>query len=142
MDTSTPRSEERLEESEMKNQIRAAVAALFLSFAGFGVTAAATTPKDGLFLTYAEQHHLFLNAAQEHALFQSVRKQQGKKVAVPSGFKAEIGQAVPKSVKLHRLPRNATNQVWAAKPYDYVMLQDQLLIVRPQDRKVVDIITQ
>ncbi len=30
----------------------------------------------------------------------------------------------------------------AAKPYNYVMLQNQLLIVSPQDRKIVDIITQ
>ena len=131
----------------MKNQIRDGAAALFLLLAGLGVGAAADNgsamPKDRLFLTYAEQHRLFLNSAQEHAIFRSASKQHGKKVAVPSGFEAEIGQVVPKSITLHPLPSDATNRVWTAKPYNYVMLQNQLLIVSPQDRKIVDdIITQ
>jgi hypothetical protein len=40
------------------------------------------------------------------------------------------------------LPSDGTNGVWAVKSCDYAMLQNQLVIVSPQDRKVADIITQ
>ena len=98
--------------------------------------------KDNLFLTYAQQHRLFLNGAQEHVVFQSVSKHDGTKETVPLGFEADIGQVVPKSITLHCLPSDTTNHVWAVKSCDYATLQNQLLIVNPQDRTVADIITQ
>jgi hypothetical protein len=85
---------------------------------------------DNDFLTYAQQRRLVLNGAQEHVIFQSVSKQNGKKQTAPPGFKAEIGQSVPKSIMLRRLPSDATDRVWAAKPYDYVLR----LSVRPFSR--------
>ena len=98
--------------------------------------------KDNPFLTYAQQHRLFLNGAQEHVVFQSVSKHDGTQETVLPGFKADIGQVVPTSITLHRLPSDATSRVWAVKSCDYATLQNQLLIVNPQDRKVADIITQ
>jgi len=98
--------------------------------------------KDNLFLIYAQQHRLFLNGAQEHFVFQSVSKHDGANEALPPGFEAEMGQEVPKSITLHRLPSDGANGVWAVKSCDYAMLQNQLVIVSPQDRKVADIITQ
>jgi hypothetical protein len=116
---------------------------LLLASVGFAAAAGNDwmVSSDSDFLTYAQQHRLVLNGAQEHMIFQSVSKQNGKKQTAPPGFKAEIGQAVPKSLMLHRLPSDATDRVWAAKPYDYVMLQNKLLIVNPHDRIVDDVIT-
>ena len=129
----------------MKSPIRECTAALMLLLASVGFAAAEgndwMVSNDNDFLTYAQQHRLVLNGAQEHVIFQSVGKQNGKKQTAPPGFKAEIGQSVPKSILLRRLPSDATDRVWAAKPYDYVMLQNQLLIVNPHDRIVDDVIT-
>ena len=128
----------------MKSSIRECSAALILFLASVGFAAAAgndwMVSNDSDFLTYAQQHRLVLNGAQEHVIFQSVSKQNAKKQTAPPSFKAEIGQPVPKSMTLHQLPSAATDRVWAAKPYDYIMLRDKLLIVNPHDRIVDDII--
>jgi hypothetical protein len=101
-----------------------------------------TTRNDFLFLSYAQQHRLFLSTTQENAIVRSVRRQRGKAVTLPAGFEVGIGQAVPRTVTLHRFPIDATNRVWAVKPYNYVLLRHQLLIVSPQNRRIVAIITQ
>ena len=101
-----------------------------------------TSRNDFLFLSYSQQHRLFLSTAQENAIVRSVRRQRGKAVTLPAGFEVGIGQAVPRTVTLHRFPIDATNRVWAVKPYNYVLLRHQLLIVSPQNRRIVAIITQ
>jgi hypothetical protein len=120
-------------EIAMKTQVRAATIATALVLASAGMAAAAgaasTAPKDQLSLT----------SAQEHAIVLSVNK-NAKKEATPAGFKAAVGQMVPKAITLRSFPADATSQVPAVKPYDYAMLQNQLLIVNPQDKKIVDII--
>ena len=78
-------------------------------------------------------------ARRSTSVFQSVGRHDGTKETVPPGFEVEIGRVVPKSITLQRLPSDATNRVWAVKSCDYAMLQNQLLIVNPQDRKVADI---
>jgi hypothetical protein len=83
---------------------------------------------------------LTLSRAQELALFESISRQGVKKETAPSGYEAEIGHAIPKSITLHKLPRDATRQVPTAKSYEYAMLQNQLLIVNPHDRIAVDAI--
>ena len=85
---------------------------------------------------------LFLSIAQEQAVFQIVDNQKARRAQAPRGFQAEIGQVLPTSIKLRNFPSDATTKVWAITSYSYVLLQDRLLIVNPQDRKVVDIITQ
>jgi hypothetical protein len=132
--------------SEMKNQLRECSLALVFLLASVGFAAAADNgammSNGSLFRTYAQQGRLVLNGAQEQLILQGVSKQNGKeKTAIP-GFNAEIGQALPKSIMLHRLPTDVTSQVWAVKPYDYAMLQNQLLIVNPQDRIIEYIITR
>jgi hypothetical protein len=118
----------------MKDQIRTSATALFLLLASIGFAAAAdtswTAPKD----------RLTLSGAQELALFQSLSKQKVKHETAPRGFDAEIGQAVPESITLHKLPTDAVRQVPPVEAYDYAMLQNELLIVNPHDRMAVDVI--
>ena len=90
----------------------------------------------------ALKDRLFLTIAQEQAIFQIVDKQKVQRAQAPRGFQAEVGQVLPTSIKLLTFPSDATTKVWAITSYSYVLLQDGLLIVNPQDRKVVDIITQ
>ena len=118
----------------MRNQIRTSATALVLLLASVGFAVAADNgwlaPKD----------RLTLSGAQELAIFQSISRHDVKKKTAPSGFKAEIGQAVPKSIALHKLPSDAVSRVPTAKAYDYAMLQNQLLIVNPHDGIAVDVI--
>jgi hypothetical protein len=129
----------------MRNQLRTSATALVFLLASveFAATAGESqlASKNNLFLSYAQQHRLFLNGAQEHFIFQHVSKLARTKETVPPGFTAEIGHVVPNSIKLHRFPSDVTKRVWAVTSYDYAMLQNQLLIINPQDRRVVDIVT-
>jgi hypothetical protein len=40
------------------------------------------------------------------------------------------------------MPQKAANQLPALRPYDFAVLQDKLLIVNPNDKKVVDVISR
>ena len=118
----------------MNMPIRNTAAALALLLASVGAAAAANSG------AMAPNDHLNLTSTQQHSIVQSVNKQNAQAATSPSGFKAAVGEVVPTSIPLHALPSDATSQVPAAKSYDYAMLQSQLLIVNPKDRKIVDII--
>jgi hypothetical protein len=118
----------------MNSQIHTAAAAFALLLASATFAAAAGTG------AMAPNDRLSLTSTQEHTILQSINKQNVKKEASPSGFKAAVGQAVPTSIPLHALPSDAASQVPAVKPYEYAVLQNQLLIVNPKDRKIVDMI--
>jgi hypothetical protein len=94
------------------------------------------------FQTYAQVGRLFLNAAQEQFILRSLAKYNPKEAAVPPGFFPEIGAVVPNSIALRPLPSIVTDEVWATMSYDYVFLQNELLIVSPKDRTVEDIIVR
>jgi hypothetical protein len=118
----------------MRNQIHTSAIALVLLLASAGFAMAANN--DGM----GPQDRLTLSAAQELAIVQSISTQELKRETAPSGFEAELGQAAPKSITLHTLPSGATGRVPTAKQYDHAMLQNQLLIINPRDRIVVDVI--
>lgn len=82
-----------------------------------------------------------LTSEQEKKLWSAVSTHAMKQKA-PSGFNAAVGQTVPTSVTLRELPSEAQSEVPAAKSYHYAMVQDQLLLVNPSDKKIVDVITQ
>ena len=82
-----------------------------------------------------------LTGAQHQEILQGTSPQAVKE-SPPAGFKAEIGKVVPSSIKLQPMPKQVSEQVPAVKSFDFAMLQDQLLIVDPTSKKVIDIITQ
>ena len=61
--------------------------------------------------------------------------------SAPCGCKPWMFSEVPSSVRLHSLPAAVTAQIPMLKPYKYATLGKRLLIVNPNDRKVVDIIS-
>jgi hypothetical protein len=134
--------QQAVDESVIQNQLRIGVLGLALVFASY----AAAAPRDWIvandsgFLTFAQEHRLVLSNAQERAVLRAVRKQNHKQHTILSGFEPEIGQPVPPSITLRRLPSEATSRVWAVRSYAYVLTPTQLLIVNPQDRIVDDII--
>ena len=61
--------------------------------------------------------------------------------SAPCGCKPWMFSEVPSSVRLHTLPAAVTARIPMLKPYKYTTLGQRLLIVNPNDRKVVDIIS-
>jgi hypothetical protein len=118
----------------MKGYLRNGTVALAL-IASAGVAGAA-----GMNNSAATSDHLNLTSAQQKEIWQGVSKQASKETA-PAGFKATVGAAAPSSIKLQPLPSTVASEVPAVKPYDFAMLQNQVLIVDPSSRKIVDIVT-
>lgn len=82
---------------------------------------------------------LNLTSAQKQTIFQSVASEKGQ--TPPSGFQARVGEKVPQSLSMHQLPSSATNQVSAAKEYEYTKLaNNEVLLINPKDRQVAEII--
>lgn len=117
----------------MKSYVCNAIAALALvASAGVAAAAAGTAGlaagTDGL------------TGAQHQEIWQGVSKQAVKE-SWPTGFKAMIGEVVPSSIKLQPAPKSVSNQVPAVKSYDFAILGNQVLIVDPSSKKVIDIVT-
>jgi hypothetical protein len=60
----------------------------------------------------------------------------------PSGFEANVGAVVPSTVKIAPVTSKAASDVPALKSYDFAMLQHKLLIVKPSDKKIAEVITR
>ncbi len=119
----------------MNAYVRNGMAALAL-MASAGVAAAA-----GMSNSAAANDHLNLTSVQQKEIWQGV-SQQAAKATTPASFKPTVGEATPSSIKLQPLPSKVANEVPAVKSYDFAMLQNQVLIVDPSSRKIVDIVTR
>lgn len=82
---------------------------------------------------------LNLSSAQKQTIFNSVASEKGQ--PAPSGFQARLGEKLPQSLSMRQLPNSATNQVSAAKEYEYTKLaNNEVLLINPKDRQVAEII--
>jgi hypothetical protein len=88
-----------------------------------------TTPKDNLALT----------RSQKRIAWRDINK-QGSSATAPSNFTAKVGATVPDSLSIQPMPTHVASRVSALKPYDYALLRKELLIVNPNDKKVVNVI--
>jgi hypothetical protein len=86
-------------------------------------------PKDDLSLTRSQQR----------AAWRDISKQANSQPA-PSNFSASVGATVPSDVSIQSVPAKVASRVSSLKPYDYALLPDELLIVNPNDKKVVNVI--
>lgn len=83
--------------------------------------------------------NLSLTTAQEKLAWNDLSKQAASQRA-PSNFSASIGTTVPKDITLHSIPKMVARSLPALKSYQYARLPNELLIVNPRDKKVVDVI--
>ncbi len=102
----------------------------------FGATGALASPGGSAWITDG------LSVAQRDEIWQGASKQAADESAHLAGFRADIGEAVPASMELKPMPKDVSKQVPAVESYDFAMLQDQLLIVDPGSKKIIDIITK
>jgi hypothetical protein len=58
----------------------------------------------------------------------------------PAKFEAKVGEKVPTNLKLDVMPQSLTNEEPALKQYDFVKLENDLLVVDPVETTVVAVI--
>jgi len=74
---------------------------------------------------------LNLTSAQKQTIYPSVSSEKGQ--ATPAGFQARVGEKAATSLSMHQLPGSATNQVSAAKDYEWAKLQNnEVLLINPR----------
>lgn len=84
---------------------------------------------------------LSLTTAQQKLAWKDV-EQSATAQKTPADFSPRVGATVPKDVALKPVPAKLSRQVSSLKPYDYALLKDELLIVDPTSKKVVDVINR
>jgi hypothetical protein len=57
-------------------------------------------------------------------------------------FEPAIGAKLPKAINPHPLPQPLISKLPVLKQYDYVKFKDQVLIVNPMTKEIVDVFTQ
>jgi len=84
--------------------------------------------------------NLELSQSQREAIYQSISNRQAKKDTAPVGFRAAVGAHVPDSIKLEPLPKAVVELVPRTVDYEYAFVANQVLIVEPRSRTVVEVI--
>jgi hypothetical protein len=83
---------------------------------------------------------LELSRSQRDAIYQSISNRQDKKDTAPMGFRAAVGARVPDSIQLEPLPKTIVELVPKTADYEYAFVANQVLIVEPRSRTVVEVI--
>ena len=84
--------------------------------------------------------NLTLTRSQQRTVWRDLGKQASNQTA-PSNFTASVGATIPGDVTIKAVPAKVAARVSSLKPYDFALLNDKLVIVNPNDKKVVDVIT-
>jgi hypothetical protein len=58
-----------------------------------------------------------------------------------SSFKAQPGAVLPRNIAIAPVTTKAAGDVPALKPFDFAMVNGKLLIVKPSDKKIVEVIS-
>jgi hypothetical protein len=116
-------------------------AAIMLLAAGVTAHAADSNAMSGSNPQPAAKDSLSLSRMQERTAWRDLSRYPKQQTAA-SSFTPSIGATIPNEVTLRAMPQKAANQLPALRPYDFAVLQDKLLIVNPNDKKVVDVISR
>jgi hypothetical protein len=81
---------------------------------------------------------VILSAAQRRTLWNDLSKQGINQSA--SGFEPQIGTFVPGSVKIEPIPGKAAANNQQLRPYDYAMVDHDLVIVDPTNKVIADVV--
>ncbi len=83
---------------------------------------------------------LELTDAQKHTIYISVTNQNIRNAAPPD-FQPAVGATVPQSVELEDMPRSIVELAPAAKGFQIARIINQVVIVEPQSRRIVEVIS-
>lgn len=87
----------------------------------------------------SNQADINLTDQQKQTIWQTLSRARSEKA--PSDFKAAVGSDVPRTVRLHVFTRALTNKVPATRGYEYAKLQNEVVVVDPKTRKVIDTVS-
>lgn len=83
---------------------------------------------------------LELSTAQRQTIYQSISKTQ-KNNAAPIGFRPAVGAHVPDGIPLEPLPGTLATLIPQAKGFEVAMVEKQIVLVDPQAKVVVAVVT-
>jgi Protein of unknown function (DUF1236) len=84
---------------------------------------------------------LDLTPAQRLAIYQSITE-TGKNNVAPIGFRATVGARVPETVQLKPLSDTLAKLIPQARDFSIGMIEKQVILVDPNTRQVVAVVTQ
>ncbi len=121
----------------MRNGLRYAAIALAL----FGTLGLAAAQDANPVTNPSTAPDLKLSADQKHTIYLSISNQKQKETA-PLDFRAAVGAVVPSSVELQPLPKTIVDLMPQMKDYQCAMVANQVLLVEPNGKQVVEIINE
>lgn len=102
-----------------------------------GSTAAGSSGKSAM-----TKDAITLTSDQKKTVYQELGMEATAQEA-PSGFQASVGATLPSAITLEQVPNDVSSKVPAVANYRFAKLEDdRLLIVDPNDRRVVSIIEE
>jgi len=85
--------------------------------------------------------NLSLTRSQQRTAWRDISKVAASQKA-PDDFTASVGATIPNDLSLKPMPARVATRISSLKPYDYALLHGKLLIVNPNDKKVVGVINR
>lgn len=122
-----------------KQLYQAAVALLLLGGSAGAAVAQGAPAHPGTEVNPAAVPHLKLTPAQKQTIYSSISSQKQQETA-PSTFRVAVGAVVPTSIELQALPTTLVELIPELKEYEYAMVTNQVLLVDPKNKQVVEII--
>jgi hypothetical protein len=119
-----------------------AAALLLASPAGGAVAAEAPAGTAPPTAESATPPKLDLTADQRHVLFASITSKTHVSTAAPPNFLPKIGDPVPDSVEMLAVPDAVVKLIPKLADYRCALVANQVLIVDPQSRRIIDIVTE
>jgi hypothetical protein len=123
-----------------------AIAATLALMSGLGVVSAAepsanhaAMSKNPASTSTMAKDNLSLTRSQQRTAWKDINHQASSQTA-PSNFTASVGATVPGDISIQSAPTKVGSRISSLKPYDYALLHDELLIVNPNDKRIVDVI--
>jgi hypothetical protein len=116
----------------------ALLAALGFAIAGEGEGSTTGRPGSAPVAATSMPHQFTLTPAQERSIYRSVASELAQP-ALPD-FQPELGATLPDIVMLRDLPSGLAADIPHAKDYKFAKLHDQVLLVDPYTKRVLEII--
>jgi hypothetical protein len=114
-----------------------------LALAGGAGTAAGTTDATGAAATQQQTQtgttagQLTLSSEQRERIFDNIA---ASPQPAPDGFMPSVGAQVPAELQLQPMPEQIASEAPQLQQYEVAKLEDQVLIVDPDNRQVVEVI--
>jgi Protein of unknown function (DUF1236) len=86
--------------------------------------------------------NLGLSPSQKQTIYESIRNQQVKKSAQPIGFRSAVGSHVPDALEVAPLPKTIVELMPKLTDYQFAFVANEVLIVDPKSKMVVEVISQ